>query len=108
MTDRALEVLWHNVIEVADIESCDGPEIDVLGTQTVATVVCGRVSGELDRVASRDDDGGLAIVYEARIDGLGDSAGFAKIKSDSADELLCLATVAGFLSGELARLSSLT
>jgi hypothetical protein len=43
----------------ADLEIYDGPDTDVSGTQTVATVVCGGASGKLDRVVSRDEDGWL-------------------------------------------------
>ena len=68
------------------------------------TVICGEVSGELDRVVSRDEDGALVMVYEARIDGLGHGTGVAKIESNSADELRCLATVTGFLADEVDKL----
>jgi hypothetical protein len=108
MMDRTMDVLRHEVIDVADIDSYDGPDADVSGAQTVVTVVCGRVSGELDRAVSRDEDGALVVVYEARIDGLNEGTGVAKIESDSAVELMCLATVAEFLAGEMARLSSWT
>ena len=51
------------------------------------TVICGRVSGELDRVVSRAEDGGLVIVHEARIDSLRESTRAAQIKSHSADDM---------------------
>jgi hypothetical protein len=44
------------------------------------------------------------MVYEARLDGLGDGAGVAKIESGSAEELLCLAAVADFLAREIGKL----
>jgi hypothetical protein len=104
MTNRTMDVLRHDIADVADLEVYDGPDTDILGTQTVVTVICGEVSGELDRVVSRNEDGELVMVYEARIDGLGHGAGVAKVESDSADELMCLATVSAYLSRELAKL----
>jgi hypothetical protein len=106
MTDRTMDVRWHDVIDVANMECYDGPDTDVLGTETVLTAVCGRVSGELDRVVSRDEDGGLIVVYQARIDGLEDGTGVAQIESNSADDLACLAAVADFLAREMNRLPS--
>jgi hypothetical protein len=50
MKDRAMDVLRHDIADVADLEIYDGPDTDILGTQTVVTVVCGEVTGELDRV----------------------------------------------------------
>jgi hypothetical protein len=104
MKNRAMDVLRHDIADVADLEIYDGPDTDILGTQTVVTVICAEVSGELDRVVSRDEDGGLVMVYEARIDGLGEGTGVAKVESDSAEELRCLALVADFLADESDRL----
>jgi hypothetical protein len=106
MKDRTIDVLRHDIADVADLEIYDGPDTDISGTQTVVTVICGEVSGELDRVVSRDEDGALVIVYEARIDGLRVGTGAAKVESSSADELRCLATVAGFLADEVDRLTA--
>jgi hypothetical protein len=97
-----IDVRWHDVADVADIDLYLGP--DAIEIETAVTVVWGRASGELDRTVSRDDDGGLVVVYEARIDGPGEGTGIAKIESNSADELMCLATVAGFLAREMAKL----
>jgi hypothetical protein len=102
--NRIMDVRWHDITDTADFEVHDGPDTDNLGTQTVVTVICGRVSGELDRIVARDEDGSLLAVYEARIDGLGDGVGVAKIESDSPVELMCLATVAEFLAGEMDKL----
>jgi hypothetical protein len=102
--NHTMDVLWHDIIDVDDIDRHDGPDADTLGTQTVVTVICGEVSGELDRHVSRDDDGGLVVAYEARIDGLGECTGVAKIESGSADELRCLAGVADFLARQMATL----
>ena len=104
MKNRTMDVLRHDIADVADLEIYDGPDTDILGTQTVVTVICGEVGGELDRVVSRDEDGGLVIVYEARIDGLRDGLGVAKVECNSADELRCLAHVADFLADEVADL----
>jgi hypothetical protein len=104
MMDRTMDVRWHDVIDVVDIEIYDGPD-DVLGTRTVVTVICGRITGELDRVVARDEDGQLAIDYEARIDGLGQGTGVAKVESSSAAELESLAVVADFLAREIGKLT---
>jgi hypothetical protein len=96
------DVRWHGISDLADLDLYLGP--DTIEVETAVTVVSGRVSGELDRTVSRDDDGGLGVVYEARLDGLGEGTGVAKIESDSIDELTCLATVAGFLAREMAKL----
>jgi hypothetical protein len=85
-----MDVHWHDITETADLDLYLGP--DTCKTETVVTVVCGEVSGELDRVVSRREDGGIVMVYEARIDGLGEGTGVAKVESGSADELSCLAT----------------
>jgi hypothetical protein len=97
-------VRWHEITDAADFDLYLGP--DTCETETVVTVICGEVSGELDRVVSRDEDGGLVLVYEARIDGLSDGTGVAKVESASSEELTCLATVAHFLAHEMARLLS--
>jgi hypothetical protein len=54
---------------------------------------------------SREEDGGLVVVYEARIDGLGQGTGVAKVESSSVDELSCLAAVADFLAREMRMLT---
>jgi hypothetical protein len=105
MKSPSLEVLRYEVTDLADLGIYDGPDTDILGTKTVVTVICGDVSGELDRLVSRHEDGALVIVYEARIDGLGKGTGVAKVESSSADELRCLANVASFLAHELEELA---
>jgi hypothetical protein len=98
LRNRTSDVRWHDITDPADLNLHLGPgEVD---TETVVTAFCGEVSGEIDRDVTRDDDGGLVLVYAARIDGLGDGTGIAKVEANSADELLCLATVAGVLQGE--------
>ena len=104
MKNRTMKVLRHDVTDLADVNSHLG--IGESETETIATVICGEVSGELDRVVSRDEDGGLAARYEARIDGLNDSTGLAKVESNSAEELRCLALVADFLADETDRLEA--
>jgi hypothetical protein len=52
MKNRTMDVLRHDITDVTTLEIQDGPDTDVLGTQKVMTVVCGRVSGELDDVVS--------------------------------------------------------
>jgi hypothetical protein len=61
MTNPNMDVLRRDVIDVAELEMYDGPDKDIVGTQTVVAVICGWVSGELDRVVSRDKDGGLVV-----------------------------------------------
>jgi hypothetical protein len=100
MRNRTMAVLWHDIADPTELFL--GP--DKFDTQTVVTAACGEISGELDRLVSRDLDGGRVVRYATRIDGLGDGAGVAKVESDSADELMCLAMVAGLLSRELAKL----
>jgi hypothetical protein len=68
MTNRTMDVRWHDITNTAELDLYLGP--DTFDTETVVTVVCGEISGELDRVVSRDQDGGLVLHYEARIDGL--------------------------------------
>jgi hypothetical protein len=51
---------WHDITGTADVDRYIGP--GTFETETVVTVVCGEVSGELDRVASRDEEGGLVMV----------------------------------------------
>jgi hypothetical protein len=104
MTDPPIWVHWHDITDAVDLEIYDGPEWDILGTETVVTVVCGCICGELDRVVSRDEEGTLVLVYEARIDGLRDDTGVANVESKSASELTDLATVANFLAREMDRL----
>jgi hypothetical protein len=55
---------------------------DTFDTKRVVTAICGHVNGELDRVVSRDQDGVLVMRYEARVDGLGDGEGVAKVETD--------------------------
>jgi hypothetical protein len=69
----------HDITELAALEIQDGPDADVLGTHSVVTVICGEVSGELDRVVSRDEDGGLVVVYEPRIGGVSKGTGVARV-----------------------------
>jgi hypothetical protein len=102
MKNRTVNVLRHGVTELADVNSYLG--IGESETETIATVVSGPVSGELDRVVSRDEVGALVAHYQARIDGLNDGTGIAKVESDSAEELRCLALVADFLADESDRL----
>lgn len=45
------------------------------------------------------------MTCEARVDGLGESAGVARIESGGADVLLCLATVVSFLAREIGNLT---
>jgi hypothetical protein len=73
-----MDVCWHDITETADLDLYLGP--DTCETETVVTVVCGEVSGELDRVASRDEDGGLVMVYQARIDGFGEAGASRRSK----------------------------
>jgi hypothetical protein len=40
-----MDVHWHDIPDRADLEIYDGPDMDVWGTQTGATVFCGEVSG---------------------------------------------------------------
>jgi hypothetical protein len=68
MTNRTMDVRWHDITNTAELDLYLGP--DTFDTETVVTDVCGEISGELDRVVSRDQDGGLVLHYEARIDGL--------------------------------------
>ena len=103
MSNRTTNVMRHGVTDLADINGYLG--IGESETETIATVICGRVSGELDRVVYRNEDGGLVIVYKARIDGLSDTTGIARVESDSAEELRSLALVADFLADESDRLS---
>jgi hypothetical protein len=63
-----------------------------------ATAACSVGVDLLDPVVSRDNDGGLVIDYEARIDGFGEGRGVATIESSSAEQLRCLAMVADFLA----------
>jgi len=107
MTNPKLDVIRHAITDVAQLGTYDGPDDDILGAQTAVTVVCGRVSGELDRVVSRDGDGQLVVIYEARIDGLSHGTGVAQIESSSADELNCLAAVAGLLAREFVTMTSI-
>ncbi len=104
MKSRTMNVLRHDVTDLADVNS----QLDIgdSETETIATVICGTVSGELDRVVSRDEVGGLVARYEARIDGLQETTGIAKVESDSAEELRCLALVADFLADEADRLEA--
>jgi hypothetical protein len=102
---RSVDVRWHDITDPTDLNLHVGPgEVD---TETVVTAFCGEVSGEIDRDVTRNDDGALVMVYAARIDGLRDGTGIAKIEANSADELLCLATVAGFLAREMATYSEI-
>jgi hypothetical protein len=106
MTDRTIDVLRHHVDDLAGLDCYNGPDTDILGTETVLTVVCGEVVGEIDRVVSRAADGALVMVFEARVDGLSQGTGVAKVESNSAVELMCLAQVAKFLAGEMAKLAA--
>lgn len=99
MTDRTVDVLQFDIIGIADFDLYLAP--GMVDTKTAVTVICGRVSGELDRGVSRDDDGGLVGVYEARIDGLGEVTSIAKIESSSTNELMYLASVARFLARQM-------
>jgi hypothetical protein len=60
-----MDVRRHHVTDAADLDLYLGP--DTFETETVVTAICGEVSGELDRVESRDEAGGIIMVYEARI-----------------------------------------
>jgi hypothetical protein len=99
-----VDVLRYDITDLAEFDLYLAP--GMFETETMVTVICGEVSGELDRVVSRDEDGALVIVYEARIDGLSDGTGVAKVESSSANELRCLATVAGFLADEVDMLTA--
>jgi hypothetical protein len=103
MKVRAMDVLRYDITDLVDFDLYLAP--GMFETETVVTVICGEISGELDRVVSRDEDGGLVIVYEARIDGLGDGAGVAKVVCNST-ELSCLASVSAFLAAAVDELTA--
>lgn len=69
-------------------------------TDCIVSMICGRVSGELDRVTT---DHGRTITWEARIDIREAGCGAAKVHIEDADAqaLRDLATVAGFLAEQM-------
>ena len=69
-------------------------------TDCVVSMICGRVSGELDRVTT---DHGRATTFEARIDIREAGCGTAKVHIEDADAqtLRDLATVAEFLAEQM-------
>ncbi len=73
-----MDVLRYDVTNLADVNGY--LDMDTSETETILTVISGRVSGELDRVVSREEDGGLVLSYQARIDGLEDGTGVARVE----------------------------
>ncbi len=53
-----------------------------------------------------DEDGAPVVRYDARIDGLTDGTGVAKVRCYSVDKVRCLAILAGFLACEMAMMLS--
>jgi hypothetical protein len=99
MENQPMDVLRY---EVTDLAAINGYlDMDTSETETILTAISGRVSGELDRVVTREEDGGLVLSYVARIDGFEDGIGVARVESTSSDELECLAAVAAFLAREI-------
>jgi hypothetical protein len=81
MTNRTMDVRWHDITDPANLDLYLYLGPGTFDTETVLTVICGEVSGELDRVVSCDEDGGLVMVYEARIDGLADGQASRRSKA---------------------------
>jgi hypothetical protein len=69
-------------------------------TDCVVSMICGRVSGELDRVTT---DHGRTVTYEARIDVRDAGCGMATVHLEDADAqaLRDLATVGEFLAEQM-------
>jgi hypothetical protein len=90
MTNRTMDVLRYDVTDLSQFDNYLGSEPS--DTEVMVTVTCGEISGEIERVVSREEDGGLVATYGARVDGLlREPTGVARIESDSVEELRCLA-----------------